>query len=246
MPILIKFNIVNNIFYANMKREKIRFGQKLMDNIYDNSNRFDIPDEVMDEIQQNIEDIIANFPIPEENKLDVIKKINFMYSHSKHLSMTDALTGLYNRRYFDTTVEREFLRSKRYGGNLTIAIMDIDFFKKINDTYGHLCGDYILKETAYLIQDNFRKTDIVFRYGGEEFVVLLTETSLEQAKIPLERLRKTIEEYNFNYNNTQIKLSISIGAAQNTTESVNEILMNADKALYEAKNSGRNKLTIYN
>ena len=217
-----------------------------MDNNFDNIYGFDIPDEVMDEIQQNIEDIIANFPIPEDNKLDVIKKINFMYSHSKHLSMTDALTGLYNRRYFDTTVEREFLRSKRYGGNLTIAIMDIDFFKKINDTYGHLCGDYILKEAAYLIQDNFRKTDIVFRYGGEEFVVLLTETSLEQAKIPLERLRKTIEEYNFNYNKTSIKITISIGAAQNTTESVDEILMNADKALYQSKNSGRNKLTIYN
>lgn len=217
-----------------------------MDNNFDDIYGFDIPDEVMDEIQQNIEDIIANFPIPEDNKLDVIKKINFMYSHSKHLSMTDALTGLYNRRYFDTTVEREFLRSKRYGGNLTIAIMDIDFFKKINDTYGHLCGDYILKEAAYLIQDNFRKTDIVFRYGGEEFVVLLTETSLEQAIIPLERLGKTIEEYNFNYNKTPIKITISIGVAQNTTETVNEVLMNADKALYEAKNSGRNRIEVYN
>jgi len=218
-----------------------------MDNNFDDiTNQIDIPDELMDQIQQNIEEIIANFPIPEENKLDVIKKINFMYSHSKHMSMTDALTGLYNRRYFDTTVEREFLRSKRYGGKLTIAIIDIDYFKKINDTYGHLCGDYVLKEVAYLIQDNFRKTDIVFRYGGEEFVVILTETSIEQSIIPLERLRKKIEGYNFSYNGKEINITISIGAGENTPDNINELLMNSDKALYKAKNGGRNKIEIDN
>lgn len=211
------------------------------DNIMDS---FDIPDEVMDKIQQNIEEIITNFPIPEDNKLDVIKKINFMYSRSRYLSLTDALTGLYNRRHFDNTVEREFLRSKRYGGDLTLAIIDIDFFKKINDTYGHLCGDYILKEVAYLIMDNFRKTDMVFRYGGEEFVILLTETSLSQAEIPMERLRKTIEEQEFCYENNKIKVTISAGVAANTSETVNEFLNTADKALYEAKTSGRNRITF--
>ncbi len=209
------------------------------DNIIDG---FDIPDEVMEKIQKNIEEIITNFPVPEDNKLDVIKKINFMYSRTRYLSLTDALTGLYNRRHFDNTVEREFLRSKRYGGDLTIAIIDIDFFKKINDTYGHLCGDYVLKEVAYLISDNFRKTDLVFRYGGEEFVALLTETSLESAKIPLERLREKIENSNFIYAGQQIKVTVSIGASINTTETVSEFLDNADKALYRAKNAGRNKL----
>lgn len=216
------------------------------DNFDELMNQFDIPDDVMDEIQQNIQDIITNFPIPEDNKLDVIKKINFMYSRTRYLSLTDALTGLYNRRHFDNTVEREFLRSKRYGSDLTIAIIDIDFFKKINDTYGHICGDYILKETAYLIMDNFRKTDIVFRYGGEEFVVILTETNIEQALIPLERLRKTIELYDFKYEGTPIKLTISTGAACNSANTVNEFLDNADKALYNAKNSGRNKVIISN
>lgn len=208
-------------------------------------NQFDIPDDIMDEIQKNIEDIITGFPIPEDNKLDVIKKINFMYSRSRYLSLTDALTGLYNRRHFDNSVEREFLRSKRYGGDLAIAIIDIDFFKKINDTYGHLCGDYVLKEVGYLILDNFRKTDLVFRYGGEEFVVLLTETPIEGAKIPLERLRKSIENYDFNYQGTRINVTISIGAAPNATDNVNDFLNNADKALYQAKNSGRNKLALY-
>ena len=209
------------------------------DNIIDG---FDIPDEVMEKIQKNIEEIITNFPVPEDNKLDVIKKINFMYSRTRYLSLTDALTGLYNRRHFDNTVEREFLRSKRYGGDLTIAIIDIDFFKKINDTYGHLCGDYVLKEVAYLISDNFRKTDLVFRYGGEEFVALLTETSLESAKIPLERLRKKIENSDFIYAGQKINVTVSIGASVNNAETVAEFLDNADKALYKAKNAGRNKL----
>lgn len=210
------------------------------------TKNFDIPDEVMDKIQHNIEEIITSFPISEDNKLDVIKKINFMYSHTRYLSLTDALTGLYNRRHFDNSVEREFLRSKRYGGDFTLAIIDIDFFKKINDTYGHLCGDYVLKEVAYLILDNFRKTDIVFRYGGEEFVVILTETSSASALIPMERLRKTIESYDFRYQNTHIKVTISAGAASNSSETVNEILQNADKALYEAKSSGRNRVIFCN
>lgn len=211
---------------------------------FENLNQFDIPDDVMDEIQKNIEEIITNFPIPEDNKLDVIKKINFMYSHTRHLSLTDALTGLYNRRHFDSTVEREFLRSKRYGGDLTLAIIDIDFFKKINDTYGHLCGDYVLKEVAYMIQDNFRKTDIVFRYGGEEFVVILTETSLDGSKIPLERLRQAIENYKFKYENNVIKVTVSIGAASNSYDNINTVILNADKALYEAKSSGRNRISL--
>lgn len=207
-------------------------------------NQFDIPDDVMDKIQQNIEEIITNFPIPEDNKLDVIKKINFMYSHTRYLSLTDALTGLYNRRHFDNAIEREFLRTKRYGGDLSLAIIDIDFFKKINDTYGHLCGDYILKEVAYLIIDNFRKTDIVFRYGGEEFVVILTETSSASALIPMERLRKTIESYDFRYQNNHIKVTISAGISSTNSETVNELLNSSDKALYEAKNSGRNRIVL--
>ena len=212
-----------------------------MDNNFENMN-FDIPDDVMDEIQKNIEDIITNFPVPEENKLDVIKKINFMYSRTRYLSLTDALTGLYNRRHFDSTVEREFLRSKRYNNDLCIAIIDIDFFKKINDTYGHQCGDYILKEIAYIINDNFRKTDITFRYGGEEFVVILTETSLENSKIPLERLRERIEKKVFIFNENKIKVTVSIGAASNTVEDTTQFLHNADMCLYKAKENGRNQV----
>jgi len=205
---------------------------------------FDIPEEMLDEIQKNIEEIISNFPVPAENKLDVIKKINFMYSQTRHMSLTDGLTGLYNRRHFDSTIEREFLRSKRYGSDLTLAIIDIDFFKNFNDNYGHMCGDYVLKEVAYLIMDNFRKTDLVFRYGGEEFVVILTETNLESAKVPMERLRNKIEQYPFCYNGQNMKLTISAGVSAGNTQTTGEFLNNADKALYRAKETGRNKVVF--
>lgn len=212
-------------------------------NDFENMN-FDLPSEVLDEIQQNIEEIIRNFPVPETNKLDVIKKINFMYSHTRYLSLTDALTGLYNRRHLDANLEREFLRSKRYHNNLSIAVIDIDFFKKVNDTYGHLCGDYVLKEVAYMILDTLRKTDMVFRCGGEEFVALLTETPLEKALIPLERLRKRIEKYPFEYNDNKFQVTISIGvnSTESGVETAGEFLDGADKALYLAKNNGRNQV----
>ena len=146
---------------------------------------FEMPSEVLDKIQENIQDIIKSFDIPDDNKMDVIKKINFMYTQTKHLSETDALTRLSNRRCFESNFDREFARSKRYGNNLSVAVVDIDFFKKINDTYGHLCGDYVLREVAYNMINNFRQTDYVFRYGGEEFVVILTETDIESAKFLL-------------------------------------------------------------
>ncbi len=204
---------------------------------------FDFPPSVLDEIQKNIEEIILNFDIPDANKFEVIKKINFMYSQSRYMSVTDPLTGLYNRRHFEDCLEREFLRSKRYKSDLSFAIIDIDFFKKINDTYGHSSGDYVLKEVAYLILQTFRKTDMVFRYGGEEFAVIITETPLDKAVIPLERLRISISENTFKYNGQQINTTISIGVSgvNEDTESVHQLFENADKALYAAKENGRNQ-----
>ena len=155
---------------------------------------FEIPSDVLDEIQSNIQNIIENFDIPDANKMDVINKINFMYTQTKQMSVRDPLTKLFNRRHFETELEREYKRAKRYKNDLSLAIIDIDFFKRINDTYGHSCGDYILKEVAYIMNQNFRQTDTIFRYGGEEFVVLLTETPASTACVPLERLRKRIEE----------------------------------------------------
>lgn len=204
---------------------------------------FDIPSNILDEIQTNIQNIIESFDIPDENKLDVIKKINFMYTQTKQMSITDPLTRLFNRRHFEVEFEREFKRAKRYNNPLSIAVADIDFFKKVNDNYGHSCGDYVLREIGYIIANNFRQTDLLFRYGGEEFVIILTETSGENSLIPLERLRKAVENHNFRFNNQDLKVTLSIGVSSNMDfETTSELFDDADKALYEAKNNGRNQI----
>ncbi|MBO6087052.1 GGDEF domain-containing protein [bacterium] len=206
---------------------------------------FELPADVLDEIQHNIESIIESFDIPNTNKMEVIKKINFMYTQTKQMSVTDPLTRLFNRRHFENEFEREFKRAKRYDNGLSLAIIDIDFFKKINDTYGHSCGDFVLKEVAYIMKANFRQTDTLFRYGGEEFVVILTETSGLNAEIPLERLRKRIENNIFIFNNQKINVTVSIGVTSKTDfENYSEMFDNADKALYKAKNDGRNKCCL--
>ncbi len=213
----------------------------MVENIQDNS--FDIPDDLLDNIQQNIEHIIRTFDVPEENKLEVIKQINFMYSRTKYLSMTDELTKLPNRRNFDTDFNKEFLRAQRYKNPLTLVMFDIDFFKNVNDTYGHQCGDYVLKEVSKAALQTFRKTDTVYRTGGEEFCVILTETNIEQAIIPLERFRKTVETLNLIYNNKEVHVTVSIGACEYFPEIKNteDFISKADEALYEAKNTGRNR-----
>lgn len=207
---------------------------------------FDIPDTLLDEIQQNIEHIIRDFDVPEENKMEVIKQINYIYTRTKYLSITDELTGLSNRRCFDNTLEKEFLRALRYNNKLTLVMFDIDHFKTVNDTYGHPCGDYILKEVANAALQTFRKTDTVFRFGGEEFVVILTETDIKQSEIPLERFRKTIETLDLTYQYQQINITVSIGACQldQSIGNKEEFLQKADNALYDAKNSGRNKVVF--
>ncbi len=207
---------------------------------------FDLPSDVLDEIQRNIQNIIESFDIPDDNKFDVIRKINFMYTQTKQLSITDALTNLYNRRYFETVFAREFARAKRYNSDLSLVIVDIDWFKKINDTYGHLCGDYVLKELSWLMTENFRQTDIIFRYGGEEFVILLTETPSETAGIPVERLRKAVQENKFRYKGNDLNITISAGISSNKDVTGDgEMFENADTALYKAKEEGRNCIRTF-
>lgn len=216
----------------------------------ENSNEisFDIPDLVLDEIQQNIEHIIRTFDIPEENKMEVIKQINYMYSRTKYLSMTDELTQLPNRRCFESIYEKEFLRARRYNNKLTLAMFDIDFFKQVNDKYGHPCGDYVLKQVANAALQTFRKTDTVFRVGGEEFMVILTETDISQAIIPLERFRKTVETLYLIYQGKEIHISVSIGAYElnDKIKTKEEHIKLTDNILYEAKKTGRNKTLLSN
>lgn len=181
------------------------------------------------------------------SELTLLLKMRYLYSETEYLSVTDGLTGLYNRRHFEYNIEREFLRTKRYPCDLSLAMVDLDFFKKINDTYGHQFGDYVLKEISNIVVSSFRKTDMVYRYGGEELIIILTETSMEGALIPIERLREKISKHIFSYNGQETNITVSIGVstALSTISSQQMLVEYADKALYRAKQSGRNKVVAF-
>ena len=181
------------------------------------------------------------------SELLAIFKMKYQYTEKEFMSVLDGLTGLYNRRQFELGLEQEFNRTKRHPADFSLAMLDIDFFKKVNDTYGHQFGDYVLKTVSDLMKASFRKTDLLYRYGGEELVIILPETNIEGALIPVQRLRRSVEEYNFEFNGIKAKVTVSIGLTMNFTEfkSSAEILKSADEALYKAKESGRNRVIIH-
>lgn len=181
------------------------------------------------------------------SELLAIFKLKYQYTEKEFMSVLDGLTGLYNRRQFEIGLEQEYNRTKRHPSDFSLAIMDIDFFKKVNDTYGHQYGDYVLKTVADLLKQSFRKTDLLYRYGGEEMVVIMPETNIEGAVIPVQRLRRMVEEYDFNYNGVKAKVTISIGLTMNYQDfkSSAELLKSADDSLYRAKEEGRNRVVLY-
>ncbi len=181
------------------------------------------------------------------SELLAIFKMKYQYTEKEFMSVLDGLTGLYNRRQFELGLEQEFNRTKRHPADFSLAILDIDFFKKVNDTYGHQYGDYVLKTVADLMKASFRKTDLLYRYGGEELVMIMPETNIEGALIPVQRLRRSIEEYGFDYNGVKAKVTASIGLTMNFGEfkTATDLLKSADEALYKAKESGRNRVILH-
>jgi diguanylate cyclase (GGDEF)-like protein len=162
-------------------------------------------------------------------------------------SNRDGLTGIYNRRYLEQTLSTEFERSQRYGGDFSFIIFDLDFFKKVNDTYGHLGGDDVLVGVSQRVGQLLRATDVLGRYGGEEFAILLPSTDMEGAKILAERIRKAVAETPIMFKETPIPVSISIGLSQAMPEMPNyeQMIHGADMALYASKRAGRNCVTPY-
>jgi diguanylate cyclase len=156
----------------------------------------------------------------------------------------DPLTEIYNRRYLISRMEEEFEKHKRYDKPFSLIMFDLDFFKKINDTHGHQCGDYMLKSLADLFNASIRSTEVIARYGGEEFCCLLPETDLESARELAERIREKTEASVFMFNETVLKITVSGGVSEATKDiaSVDFLLEKADKALYIAKEGGRNKI----
>jgi len=154
--------------------------------------------------------------------------------------ITDALTKLHNRYYFMKQIEHYLSIALRYKENLTLVFIDIDFFKNVNDTFGHQVGDSVLQEVSAIIQENLRESDSAYRYGGEEFVIIATHTSAKEALVLANRFRKTIENHNFD-RVKKVTISLGISELKEDDHSLS-LIKRADDALYLAKNGGRNQV----
>jgi diguanylate cyclase (GGDEF)-like protein len=164
------------------------------------------------------------------------------------LATTDPLTRVLNRRALLDRLNAEVDRARRYDSGLTMLLLDVDYFKQINDTAGHLAGDNVLRQLGALLEDAMRKVDVVARYGGEEFVALLPETSADGGVAFAERLRERIEAQEFTVSSERtVHLTVSIGIAtfpSARVESTEDLFARADEALYRAKSAGRNRVCI--
>lgn len=160
---------------------------------------------------------------------------------------TDELTKVFNYRYFIQRIGEEIERSLRYDSNITLFLLDLDHFKQVNDEYGHLAGDRVLKQVAAEIKNSTRNVDFVCRYGGEEFSIVLVETGMKEALYTAERIRKNIESMTINYEDAVINITVSIGAVEfpNASKNYEKLINEADKALYQAKSKGRNCIVHY-
>ena len=182
----------------------------------------------------------------------MIKTIKQQQLKLEELSLTDHLTGLANRRRLETHLEFELERFKRKGTPLSLLVCDIDDFKIFNDLHGHLLGDTVLAEVGSLFKTNLRKTDVPSRFGGEEFVILLPETNLNDAKQVADKLREEVSKMTFSTTDNFLKISMTIGIS--STDQIknlvelknpsNTLLDRADRAMYKGKGSGKNRISI--
>lgn len=165
----------------------------------------------------------------------------------QRLSSTDRLTSLYNRGHWEEMLRQEYARHRRYDSGAALVMFDIDHFKAINDRHGHQAGDAVIRQTADLIRQNMRDSDVAGRYGGEEFVVLLPDTDKDGALIFAERLRRSIEAHEVVHEQAQIRFTVSLGIADLNmpTQSHAQLIEWADSALYASKAGGRNRTTVY-
>ncbi len=162
-------------------------------------------------------------------------------------ALRDGLTRAYNKRYFLERLETEYAFAKRHHAELSLLLFDIDFFKKINDSRGHLAGDAVLMELSSVVQTMLRAEDVFARYGGEEFAVLARGTSLAKAALLAERIRARVEETDFSFEGVSIPVTISVGVAglpETRCDDAQQLVAGADTALYDSKRGGRNRVTL--
>ena len=166
------------------------------------------------------------------------------FDRIRHMAYVDGLTGIFNRRYFEMRMTEEMERARRYENALALIMVDIDHFKRLNDEFGHLLGDEVLRQVSNLFDQNLRKSDIVSRYGGEEFVLLMPQTTLDQATAAAEKLRKTVEAFTFPGVARPVTISAGVASFPADGDSRDALVSAADRALYIAKQGGRNRVII--
>ena len=195
----------------------------------------------LEELTRNLEQTIEEL----ETGKRIIEEKNKILND---LSIRDGLTGLYNHRHMEDVSTQEFIRASRYQTDLSCLLMDLDYFKKVNDTFGHVFGDVVLKEFSRRVKRNLRGADPAFRYGGEEFMVLLPHTGIEGARQTAEKLRAYCEANPYTDGTTSTIVTVSIGLAsvkEHDPQSAGDLISYADKALYRAKAEGRNRIAGY-
>jgi len=174
------------------------------------------------------------------------KEMETAHVKMAEMSTVDELTKLYNRRYFIEALDGEFERASRYEREMALLMLDLDYFKKVNDAYGHLAGDKVLSDIGEILKKHIRRTDLACRYGGEEFAVVLPNVGKDSIYPTYERFREMVSMQLFEYESKQFHVTVSIGIAfSNDAESANDLLAHADQALYQAKELGRNRIVIY-
>lgn len=198
---------------------------------------------------------VSDLPVSELDKFSIVvaqftleaKRI-MLYERVEEMAITDGLTKAFAKRHIQERLDEEFDRSSRHGFDLSFLMVDIDYFKNYNDTYGHLVGDAALKDIVMILKANTREVDMVGRFGGEEFCVILPETKKKEAQIVAERIREVVEGHKFRAYDESTSMTVSIGIAiyPEHAEDAGSLIENADRALYAAKKSGRNQVCVYN
>jgi len=185
---------------------------------------------------ETIENLMAGLLYPLRNAL--------LYYRAVQSALIDPLTGVKNRSTMESAIHREMELARRHGTTLSVILMDIDHFKQINDRFGHLCGDQVLRSVAQCAEQTIRESDMLFRYGGEEFLILLTGTYREGARMLAERIRENIQQL-APHAEMKMHLTVSLGVTCiDESDDIDTLFKRADAALYQAKNNGRNQVVV--
>ncbi|MCQ2108310.1 MAG: diguanylate cyclase [Fibrobacter sp.] len=235
-------NHIRKISDGNMDVEQIHVGHR-KDEIGTLSQAFNL---MHSTILRQLKELEAHRNMLEQEVRDRTKELELANKKLDLISRTDELTGLPNRRDMNETIANEIGRSQRTHKPFCFIFIDIDHFKAINDTYGHACGDVVLKSVAQTVRGLLRKYDVFARYGGEEFLTLLPETDLEGAAVVAERFRKKIERMTVHYGDYTINVTVTLGVAKfDERLGADRSIQQADKALYQGKEGGRNQVVIW-